>query len=134
MRVPSLIRRAFGGRGLLLRRRVQGQVAMDRLATDADHPSNIGLVGAAGVMGGSMMLGALAKIASHGDRFIDQQAQLKVLGLSNQQVAGWCLDEFVRAVQTICNHGSGALSVNDYGESRRIMYRVTLKGDRPAGV
>jgi hypothetical protein len=47
----------------------------------------VGLVGAASVMGGSMVLGALGKIAAHGEQFLDQQARLKVLGLSNQQVA-----------------------------------------------
>jgi hypothetical protein len=45
------------------------------------------LIGAAGVMAGSMMLRGLGAIAMHGDKFLDQQAKLKMLGLSNQQIA-----------------------------------------------
>ena len=45
------------------------------------------LVGAAGVMGGTAMLGGLAKVASYGEKFLDQQAKLKQLGLTNQQIA-----------------------------------------------
>jgi flavin-binding protein dodecin len=44
------------------------------------------LVGAAGIMGGTMMLRGMAAIATHGDKFLDQQAKLKMLGLSNQQI------------------------------------------------
>jgi hypothetical protein len=38
-------------------------------------------------MGGTALLGGLAKVASYGDKFIDQQAKLKVLGMTNRQVA-----------------------------------------------
>jgi hypothetical protein len=46
-----------------------------------------GLLGVASVMGGSMMLGGLAKIASHGDKFLDQTAKLQILGLKNKEIA-----------------------------------------------
>lgn len=45
------------------------------------------LIGATGVMVGSTLLGGLAKIASYGEKFLDQQAKLKQLGLTNQQIA-----------------------------------------------
>lgn len=46
-----------------------------------------GLIGAAGVMGGSMMLGGLAKVMHYGEKFLDQQAKLQILGLNNKQIA-----------------------------------------------
>jgi hypothetical protein len=46
-----------------------------------------GLLGVASVVGGSMILGGLAKIASHGDKFLDQQAKLQILGLKNKEIA-----------------------------------------------
>ena len=46
-----------------------------------------GLLGMAGILGGSMILGTLGKIASHGDKFIDQQAKLQLLGLKNKEIA-----------------------------------------------
>lgn len=45
------------------------------------------LVGAAGVMAGTGLLGGLAKIASYGEKFLDQQAQLRNLGRTNQEIA-----------------------------------------------
>src|SRR5712672_2114516 len=45
------------------------------------------IIGVAGVLGGTMVLGTLAKIAAHGDKFLDQQAKLKLLGLDNKQIA-----------------------------------------------
>jgi hypothetical protein len=45
------------------------------------------LVGAAGVMAGSALLTGLAKVASYGEKFLDQQAKLRLLGLNNKQIA-----------------------------------------------
>src|SRR5258708_1645089 len=45
------------------------------------------MVGVAGVMVGSEIIRGAASLAMHGDKFLDQQAKLKMLGLSNQQIA-----------------------------------------------
>ena len=47
----------------------------------------LGLQGAAAVMGGSALLGGLAKVAMHGEKFLDQQAKLQLLGLKNKEIA-----------------------------------------------
>lgn len=45
------------------------------------------MVGIAGVFAGYELIKGMGAIAMHGDKFLDQQTKLKVLGLSNQQIA-----------------------------------------------
>ena len=48
----------------------------------------LGLQGAAAVMGGTMLLGGMAKIARHGKEILDQQDKLARAGRTNAEIAG----------------------------------------------
>ena len=59
------------------------------------------LVGAAGVLGGTMILGGLAKVAAHGEKILDQQDKLIRAGRTQAEVANITAEAYNKITKAV---------------------------------
>lgn len=62
---------------------------------------NAKLLGVAGILGGSAIMGGLMEIAKHGDKLLDQQDKLLRAGLSHAQIANLTADAYTRITAAV---------------------------------